>query len=253
MFCSATCKCSRCFKTLVDRKPGNRIDEKEQRTFWHNPAPDAPTAMHLVDQHSTDESEPYLRHIHDSSLRCPSDCPVKYLSIQWECSGVLDDGTGQAKLYADREAALTLLCFEREELDQIEKAMWSSSYPEIRYQKSIPPKKELREQVQLATAKSRDGGHSALDLLPPTFKAEYLVHQHCRLSMKPRRPLDYFVRCKPFSDVVSHLNHDTIDTYVSSQGGMNVKVCGQAASYKLPPIKLELVDCGVPRDTSTFA
>jgi hypothetical protein len=253
IFCSATCKCIRCFKTLVNIKPRSKIDEKEQRSFWHNPAPDGPADINLqsVDHLSASSSEPFSRHIHDSSLRCPSDCPLKYLSIQWECSGVLDDGTGQAKLYADREAALTLLGFESEELDQIEKAMWSSRCPEIRYQKSIPPRKELREQIQLALAKRRDCHRSPIDLLPPTFKAEYLVHQHCRLSMKPRRALDYFVRCKPLSDVVSHLNHDTIDTYLSSDGGKNLKVSGQASSYKLPPIKLELVDCGVPWDTTT--
>jgi hypothetical protein len=175
---------------------------------------------------------------------------LKHLSIQWECSGVLDDGTGQAKLYADREAALTLLCFDNEELDQIEKAMWGSCCREIRYQKSIPPRKELREQVHCALANYRDRGPNPLERLPPAIKAEYLVHQHCRLSTQPRRVLEYFVRCKPLSDGVSHLNHDTVETYVSSGGG---KKSGQVASYKLPPIKLELVECCVPSDTTTSA
>jgi hypothetical protein len=40
---------------------------------------------------------------------CPNGCLMEHSRIKWECSGVLDDGSGQAKLYAERDAALSLL------------------------------------------------------------------------------------------------------------------------------------------------
>ncbi|KAI2503737.1 hypothetical protein MHU86_10718 [Fragilaria crotonensis] len=41
-------------------------------------------------------------------LKCPSHCPSECGEVVWECSGLLDDGTGQCQLYAEREMALTL-------------------------------------------------------------------------------------------------------------------------------------------------
>lgn len=248
IFCRATCKCNRCFKTLIDSSSsdGGKSGLKCSQSFWHLPAPGGLVPASSLSQSSgatTSTLDGSLPHVKQSFLRCPNNCHLKHLAIQWECSGVLDDGTGQAKVYADREAALTILNFNSNHLDQIEQSMWLSSCPEIRYQKSVPPRKELQDHVCKALAQCGGRRRDPLALLPPAIKAEYLIHQHCRLSRLPRRSLEYFVRCKPLSDSLKHLNHDSLETYSSSVGSKDLKLSGQASSYKLPAMKLELVDC----------
>lgn len=235
-FCCAECKCSSCFQLLVDSGP-------REKSFWHLPAPGGPVLPNKDNEH--DQSSRCLPHIKNSSLRCPNKCDLEHYTVNWECSGFLDDGTGQVKLYAEREVAITLLGFPKETIDIIEQAMWKSQSGTIRYTKSIPPTNQLQEQVKYALSRVRKGGPCALEFLPPAARAEYLLYQHCRTSKQPSRKLDYFVRCKPLSDNVTHLNHTTIESFVSSAGGRKLKSWSEESSYSLPPIKLELVDCSI--------
>ena len=254
-YCCAICKCNRCFKPLIYCTPSDKTlnfdtmaDEEGEQSFWHLPARNVPyppnEQYHAFPGNLATHCLP--PHIRKSRLRCPNACPVEHSIVHWECSGFLDDSTGQAKIYAEREVALTLLGIPQTTMDAVEKGIWSSQTGKISFTRSIPPSSCLREQVNFAMSRATRKGPSPLQLLPPATRAEYLVHQHCRTSRRPTRKLDYFVRCKPLSDDVTHLNHSAIESFVSSTGRNGLKACSEFVSYSLPPLKLALVDCSVP-------
>eukprot|EP00531_Pseudo-nitzschia_arenysensis_P016596 CAMPEP_0116121126 /NCGR_PEP_ID=MMETSP0329-20121206/3535_1 /TAXON_ID=697910 /ORGANISM="Pseudo-nitzschia arenysensis, Strain B593" /LENGTH=164 /DNA_ID=CAMNT_0003614927 /DNA_START=437 /DNA_END=931 /DNA_ORIENTATION=+ len=160
-------------------------------------------------------------------------------------------------MYADGDAALTLLGMSAEEIQIIEEGIWSTCDGIIQFMKSIPPPKDLREKIIDILATQRRDGYKKptivdpLQLLSKQDRASYLLERHCRSSNRPRRPLDFYVRCKPLrnaENAVPHLRHTMIDSFfeesTSERGSTNI-YRGQVASYTIPSLKLELVDCGV--------
>ena len=182
---------------------------------------------------------------------CTNGCKNEGKGIKWECSGLLDDGTGQAKLYAEREAALLLLGLSESTIALIEQGVWAIKTKSIVFSKPMPPKRYLGRSVEsarsMATACRRmqnrhwNGKLSETEVLrhmPPSTRAEYLLEWHCRYSHQPCRKLRYFVRCKPVADGVMHLMQTEIDLPHETN----------RVSYSFPPIKLILVDCAQPME-----
>ncbi len=274
-FCKVECYCTRCFCSLTGapsiaksnvtghrkRMRSNSFDEP---SFWHLPHPEDSTIganrTQSVESNVVNGSTDGLpNHIDSSKFRCPkNDCPKHAFDVRWECSGVLDDGTGQATLYADGDAALTLLGFSAKDIQTIEEGVWSARDGSIQFMKSIPPPKALRDKViDILAGQRRENRKTAfmvdpLRLLSKQDRATYIFDRHCRSSSRPRRPLDYYVRCKPLvskGNATPHLHHTTIDFFfeetTNSTNQSSTIHRGQTASYAIPSLKLELVDCGI--------
>ncbi|CAJ1958562.1 unnamed protein product [Cylindrotheca closterium] len=264
LFCQVQCVCSKCFKPLeatrIDKHKKRRKEESlEEQSFWHLPHPNRSLELDVWNN-ETNLDRPFpipqpkiAKHIRDSPLKCPSGHSSVSFEVRWECSGIVDDGTGQAKLYAERDAALTLLGMDAFTIKNIEEGIWSIPSGTIQFQKSVPPPEFLRAKVMHSVIQNRRCKRkNPLSLLEPSFRAEYLLHHHCRSSPQPRRPLDYFVRCKPLSDQIPHLHHTMVESSVvtrSVNGSREYALAIQdVATYSLPPLKLVLVDCAIPSD-----
>jgi hypothetical protein len=261
-FCQVKLLCMRCRSNLVPTIPNKKQrqrycqNEMSQPSFWHLPHPqEAPVQDHPM---AVDSSVDVPIHVRQSSLHCPKQCPMHHFGVMWECSGILDDGTGRATLYADGDIALTLMGMSAETIQWIERGIWSTACGQLLYKKSIPPSQHLRDRVRQASSQKKHV-QDPIRLLPPHLRAEYLLQRNCRSSHRSSRPLDFYVRCKPLSEKLRHLNHTTIDNFfVGSVDGDgdnnddgNIRSVssihrGETLSYTLPPLKLELVDCGVP-------
>lgn len=262
-FCHVQSLCMRCRSPLVAP-----IANKKQRqayghtvnlqpSFWHLPhSQESLLRAHHTQPSPVESSMDVPIPIRQSRFRCPNKCPIYNLGVKWECSGILDDGTGQATLYADGDVALTLLGMSAETIQWIEEGIWSTDCGFLLFKKSLPPSKHLRDIVSHALSQ-KTTVTELIRLLPPKDRAEYLLQKHCRSSNAPRRPLEYYVRCKPLPDKMRHLNHSTIDNFfidrVSGDGDHGRNTCrvasihrGETITYTLPSLKLELVDCGIP-------
>ncbi|KAL7464533.1 hypothetical protein ACHAXS_004869, partial [Conticribra weissflogii] len=152
-----------------------------------------------------------MKSLGSSHLFCPSGCSTSLAKIKWECSAIIDDGSGQAKLYAEREAALLLLG-NGLLVNEIEiGAMESPSG--ILFQPSLPVSVNLIESIKTASStvknlKNRErhtipnkDRRSMHDFLPPIAKAEYPLQYHCRRwhQRSFHLSMDIFCRCKPLS------------------------------------------------------
>jgi hypothetical protein len=253
-FCEAKCTCTRCYQQLVDaRNKKNAPKTQYEQSFWHVPLPllnganTNPTSNSNFGQVRGRSELPF--HVRNSTLRCPKGCPLECSTVKWECSGILDDGTGQAKLYAERDAALTLLGMSAEVIGWIEQGAWSKATGVIRFQKSIPPPQYIQQAVRTALSRTKKGrSQDALQFLSPDVRADYLLQYHCRSSPQPQRKLDYLFRCKPLADSARHLNQTHADAFFPADGTGFVSR-GEAPTYSLPPLKLHLVDCCIPSDS----
>ena len=256
-YCEVRCTCMKCFRalTIPASELRNRIKKMsdegtEEMSFWHLPPP----LISSLEQHRTiaaptsdDENANIPEHIRRSGLSCPNKCPKKHFGVKWECSGVLDDGTGQAQLYTERETALTLLGISAKHIDWIEHGVWSTDTGVLKVQKTMTPSKEIHE-----TVRNLCRNQSVVDpikVLPPRLRAEYLLEYYCRSSTRPRRPLDYYVRCKPL-DKKFHVEHGTVESFFGNGGTavdqFTTLYRGETSTYKLPRLNLQLVDCALP-------
>lgn len=244
LFCQVQCVCSQCFKPLKDLRPDKlkkRHENDEEQSFWHLPAP-GDASERSAGSSGPSKVPPYILH---SKLRCPNNHSPEAYTVQWECSGILDDGTGQAKLYAEREVAMTLLGMDASTIQSIEEGIWSTSVGALRFSKSIPPPAYLQDRIQAVQHLV-----NPLQRLPPSIRAEYLLQHHCRSSAAPQRPLEYFVRCKPLSDQIRHLHHTmTESSFCRSDSSLTYQ---EVATYALPPLKLVLVDVACPVSENQF-
>lgn len=230
-FCQVWAECSKCYEAL--REPSRVNGKRSVTRKWD----------------ATGE-EPGRR---TTRLRCPNRCCVEtYGSIKWECSGVLDDGTGQAKLYAEREIALCLLGMNRSTVDSIEKGAWLKE-DGLTFSRTMPPKKFLSGAVLSARGEALERlrmygrrrpltDADVLACLTPAVRAEYELQRHCRFSKEPLRRLYYYVRCKPLSDSSALLGQTEVETSTGKD----------VSTYRLPPLKLNLIDCCVASDDPTF-
>jgi hypothetical protein len=254
MYCRARAECAQCYATLYDPQPHPRSDpNKASRNQNHGiksiPMPCSTTVSTNADENGN--SPPGINGF--TSLTCPNGCRVDlHGTIKWECSGVLDDGTGHAKLYAEREAALCLLGLPRTTMQSIERALWQTNNAKgFVFSKSVPPPSYLRESIVAARARAKqhiqECGKDArlindgdvIQFLGPGVYGAYLFYQHCRTSMEPMRELIYFVRCKPLSDAATSLNQTEIET-INDSDQLSTTV---VHTYSLPPLQLNLVDC----------
>jgi hypothetical protein len=191
------------------------------------------------------------------------------VNIKWECSGIIDDGTGQAKLYAERDAAVCLLGLSIKSLRSIENAIWQSNRDDgFIYLQVKPPPPNVRAAVLTARAMAQQNirqvpGKDArrmndadvIQYMNPSDYGEYLFHTHCRTSYEPLRPLTYLVRCKPLPEASVTMNQTEIDIVTTKPTAVHHSFNGNdvvsliptatvpTQSYSLPPISLNLVDC----------
>ncbi|KAL7486237.1 hypothetical protein ACHAW6_011825 [Cyclotella cf. meneghiniana] len=199
----------------------------------------------------------------DGTLLCPTGCRSEHAAVKWECSALIDDGTGQAKLYAEREAALLLLGSSLD-VAAVEEGAWMCQ-DGVFFQPSLPPSSYLRRSIKdasmearkLNTQKRQDTdaerhgkGETALtyDFLTPLAKAEYLLQYHCRQWYQKHHhfKLDLFCRCKPLSVDVTTVNRTEIQVAKAIDGfGLDF---GTAQTTSLPPLKLILEDIAVASD-----
>lgn len=238
-YCKVQVECSRCHKSLVRtskldiaRLSGvvGSVQVDEQRNFWDTQLPlngSLPKAPDTKNEH---------RH-----LKCPSHCPIGCGEVTWECSGLLDDGTGQCKLYSEREGALALLGIDSQSARSVEDGAWETETG-ICYQKAMPPSSFLKQSIheaRIEVARQAKGrkvkSQEILRMLTPAARASYLLHQHCTNSPNTKRNLDFFVRCKPLSTEAFHLNRTEVETTTSQLMPTDTVV------YSLPPLKLNLV------------
>jgi hypothetical protein len=223
---------------------------QEEETFWHLPAQGT---LGGREREAAGRSR-LPTHILHSKLHCRDKRhSLGNYQIRWECSGIIDDGTGQAKLYAERDVATTLLGMDIDTLNSIERGLWWTDNGSLTFSKSIPPSVELKKNIQTIVAQSTGTTRDPLQELQPHIRAEYLLQQYCRSSATgmnhpSRRLLDYFVRVKPLSDKVHHLNHTMIDSSFSKEEGPYSSSLGtqDVATYQLPPLKLVVVDLSCP-------
>jgi hypothetical protein len=224
-FCRARVECQQCFQALVE-KCGNAELTESIRT----------------------EGLP--------NLLCPSGCLQSQASVKWECSAIVDDGTGQAKLYAEREAALLLLSNDLD-VATVERGAWYCEEG-VFFQPSLPPTSSLAQSIKTASANARkhipsskqkcnlgEELASTYSLLPDNAKAEYLLQQHCRhwSHRHGQRRLDLFCRCKPLSVDLS-LNGTEINVAKAMVAHVGLEF-GMTATTTLPPLKLTLEDACV--------
>jgi hypothetical protein len=238
-YCRVQVECSRCYKPLVRRSKGgaktlsgvvDSIQADPQPSFWN-------TQIRL-----DGTVAPQKDMTRQSLLRCPNHCPDNCSEVKWECSGILDDGTGQGKLYSERESALLLLGIASETVSSIEDGAWESESG-IYYQKAMPPSSYIKEAIREArilVSQQRRGKRASaveiLRLLKPAARASYLLHQQCASLPRVQRNVDFFVRCKPLSTAAFHLNRTEVETTTSEA------FTRESAVYSLPPLKLSLVD-----------
>jgi hypothetical protein len=180
--------------------------------------------------------------IHNTAMsRCPNGCSVESFE-KWECSAVLDDGTGQATLYADGDVVPTLLGMTRKTVEWIEAGVRSVPDGYLVFKKTVPPSRTLQKFLK-SVMKHAASGSERLHLLPLPLKAEYLLQLHCRQSNRHRHPRDMYVRCKPLPEQFCHLRHTSCDSYAINASD-EVKQ-GETFVYSLPQLKLELVSFSI--------
>lgn len=197
-------------------------------------------------------------------LQCPSGCRYAHAAVKWECSAVIDDGTGQAKLYAEREAALLLLGSSLD-VDSIEKGAWISENG-VFFQPALPFSSHLQQCMKDASIEARKHNAqlmkenrcrdlkgrtaTAYDFITALAKAEYLLQQHCRMWYQNHHHLkmDLFCRCKPLSVDITSVNRTEIQVAKAVDGyGLDF---GTVHTSTLPPLKLILEDICLAYESS---
>ena len=197
-------------------------------------------------------------------LSCPSGCSLLHAAVKWECSAIIDDSTGQAKLYAEREAALLLLGSSLD-VATIENGAWELN-DGVFFQPALPASSYLMQCIKDATIKARrciaetklnkkkekkeENLPTTFSLLPADAKAEYLLHQHCRqwYQNHHQRKLDLFCRCKPLSENATSVNQTQIQV-AKAQSKLGLDF-GTISSATLPPLKLTLQDACLTSEDS---
>jgi len=183
-----------------------------------------------------------------SHLFCPSGCSTSFASVKWECSAIIDDGSGQAKLYAEREAALLLLGNGLLVNDIETGAMESPSG--ILFQATLPISANLMQSIKTATSTVKNSEKHTIpnkdcrlmhDFLPPNAKAEYLLQYHCRQWHQRyfHQHMDILCRCKPLSADVTAVNQSEIPVAHAWISKVGIDF-GSALTFTLPPLKLTL-------------
>ena len=322
-YCRVQAECRKCFSPLVTgtskgsttrtRMAGVEVggdntkrdgvlsgEEQPVPTFWHLPlfpfSGHKENAVSASDSNTTTSSITTVYNNHratakarrtiETRLQCPNGHDIKlYGAVKWECSGTLDDGTGQAKLYAERDAALVLMGLGTEKQkvyrEWIEEAAWLKESGII-FSKALPLDPRLRSQViqakdcfrrrqkdwQRRSRATENPETQVLEHMDPIARGDYLLQRHLRWihpqEQSVQRPQCFFVRCKPLSDNAFHHSLSVHQTEVrltvpaggwrlaskdADNGVVTTSACYRPEfSYSLPPLKLVLIDvatCGM--------
>ena len=245
-FCRAQVECTLCFKTLTSGRPSK-----------------CPTSHPNVTPISALEKS-----LEATILFCPSGCSRSHGAVKWECSALIDDGTGQARIYADRESALLLLG-DRLNVEAIEKGAWVLD-DGVFFQPALPASSYLMRCIKDASIKARrctissdnngerKNGRSSsgvplsiFNLLPAAAKAEYHLQQHCRhwYQHHHQRKMDLFCRCKPLSNDVTSVNQTEIQVAKAWIAKVGIDF-GAAPTASLPPLNLIFEDACLAAEES---
>ena len=266
-FCQVLPECRKCFSSLkscTNRTSGPK-DQGVSACYWNLPmkrSEDDTVRGPIGSGHCAGAR--IGRRIH-CSLECPNGHDVqKYGSIKWECSGVLDDGSGQAKVYAERDCAILFLGLGSSEQTRFLEWMEEGAFSReggLLWSKSLPIESLMKRDLLVAKeeARRRFGANTnenrILENMKPHVRANYLLHRHMRkLNQTPAMFLDYFVRCKPLADnAVKSVQQTDIRLCVpgktsasSPQHGTAVAASRTSFSYSMPPLKVVLVDAVAP-------
>lgn len=213
-FCRARVQCSRCFRFCVEcrrREPS--------------------TESGLVANANSSDAQ--------TDLCCPSNCPSKYAKVYWEVSGTLDDGTGQAKLHAERDIAIVLLG-KGLDVKTIEAAAWKRETG-ILFNRSANA--FANHAKNRARTDHRRGRPASVE-----SEAEFKMHAHCCESTEPLRRLNFFCRFKPVNDECFFKQTEIRVIESGDSGYEGSAVTRGAATFTLPLLRLHLVQCQAMRE-----
>ena len=275
-FCRARAQCSQCFASLLDMGGGRKVDDHggvvgsvkvsnasshpgETDSFWHIPMhPGHDPAGFLKSSENPNHSKTRTARkavnlSRPNTLRCPSNCSSDFAVIKWECSGIVDDGTGQATVYAERDAALALIGSSLD-VSCVEDGAWLVE-DGITFQRSIPPRSFLHNAVQEARmtayqlARDKPKGKrkirevDVIKLLTKEAQAEYTLQRHFRLQYRLKPSMDMIFRCKPvYFDNADLLRNTEANVTSARCEQRDEAISSTAVTYSLPPLKLNLVD-----------
>jgi hypothetical protein len=228
-FCRARAECSRCHSPLTRKK------SITDRSFWNNPLP--------IPNHRYSVTRYVQQRDLERRLACPNGCDCKYAYIKWELSAILEDSTGSAKIYSERETALLILG-KGLDVGVVEDGAWHSE-DGIYFRIGFPLSREVKLQVERHISSSSKAFHKSSNgtkMIPRDFQAIYELYRHCTLSSSSYRKMDFlcsYKMPKPSAKIA-----DTTEiTLLSSLGQGQGIIQTFDTSTTLPGIELSLIDC----------
>ncbi len=250
-FCRARVECSRCFRVFIRRDFQNDVCSSTYNTercfqgkpsFWDNPLPLKHFESHLSGGIHSDLSESTPR-VNKRKLMCPSGCDDRHGAVKWELSCILNDDTGTAKLYADRDA-VALLLGAGLDFDVISDGAWDTPVG-ISFQSGLPLDSNLR--CELDTIKkeiTRNKGSKKISpesLLSRESRARYELYKHCQRSKELHRKMDFLCQIKTHSTRKSKItSHElSLMSTIGAKGVVNFNDTSMSVEH----LELTLIDC----------
>ncbi len=246
-FCRARVECSRCFSVFIRRDfpkdmcHSNGKKERGKPSFWNNPLPISHFESPVSGNMHSDLSESRCK-VNIKKLMCPSGCDDRHGTVKWELSCILNDNTGTAKLYADRDA-VALLLGAGLNFDIISDGAWDTPVG-ISFQSGLPLDSNLR--CELDTIKkgiTRNKGSNKVSpesLLSRESRARYELYKHCQRSKELHRKMDYLCQIKTRSGKSKITPYEL--SLMSTIGGEGV-VNFNETSMSVDQLELTLIDC----------
>ena len=251
-YCAVKIQCTKCFQFLVDKdRNGKRnnlqncalvqiTERSNDITFWDRPLP-------MVQQRDEMKKS---NHCYGSEriLECPNGCEYHHAVAKWELSGIVEDRTGSAKLYAERESVVMLLG-EGLDVKLIEQGAWTSSSG-IVFQRGIPLKNCISSAQRLSfqqhNAASRVTSNKYTKnilMFSPSERAKIALYHHCVKTREAKlQTFDLLCRCKRISKSKPTFNRFEMNSI--SALGKNGKVIQLNHNSTMSPIvELHLLDC----------
>ena len=256
-FCAVRIQCTKCFQFLVSHdgdslnsnkytqanRTKGRNSEISNNSFWNCPIPTV-----------SDFTRTKLRNGNSGSvcakaLGCPNGCEDCHAAPKWELSGIVDDGTGSGKLYAERDAALMLLG-RGLDVSLVEEGAWQSDSGVV-FQRGVPLGAFIKSKMNnLQDYRIQHKSNDAPDF-SVTERARIELYRHCMdFEGIIKRKMDYLCRCKKISKDKSSLN--SFEMIATSALGQDGKVLQNFPQSNMSPIlELQLVDCICCLENST--
>ncbi len=248
-FCSIRIQCTKCFKYLTEvntalsknyDSTGNVLSSshaiKIERHFWNEPLQKKRRDNNLYGQNNK-----YI----NSKLKCPSGCMIHHAVPKWELSAFVDDNTGLAKLYAERDVAKAFLGSNLN-VELIEEAAWQSEQG-IVYQKGVVLNSKVKKSIRSLQKRLFCDGHVSVSSRQGDYSRDIPKKQRAQLE------LDYFAkRVRGQLDIICRAKISTKDKIGLRQSDLcTIAALGQdgrvySSSSKtntVPLLELKLEDC----------